>query len=89
MLPGGQRRVEALNLWGAATKSAGRLPAEKEMVSQLRQAGFGPVKCRNLLPGDCFMSFQAYCLWLFSEVCHILFRGYVQGDATDVFLLDV
>lgn len=59
---GGSVGVEALNLWGAATKSAGRLPAEKEMVSQLRQAGFGPVKCRNLLPGDCFMSFQAYCL---------------------------
>ena len=58
---GGSLGAEPLNLWGAATKSAGRLPAEKEMVSQLRQAGYATVKSRNLLPGDRFMSFQAFC----------------------------
>jgi 4-hydroxy-2,2'-bipyrrole-5-carbaldehyde O-methyltransferase len=58
---GGSVGAEALNLWGAATKGAGRLPAEKELVSQLRQAGYSSVKCRNLLPGDRFVSFQAFC----------------------------
>lgn len=56
---GGSLGAEALNLWGAATQGAGRLPAEEEMVSQLRQAGFRTVKTKNLLPGDRFVSFQA------------------------------
>ena len=57
---GGSLGVEALNLWGAATRGAGRLPDEDELVSQLRQAGFGSVKTRNLLPGDRFVMFQAF-----------------------------
>ncbi len=56
---GGSLGTEALNLWGAATRGAGRLPAEDEMVSQLRQAGFSTVKARNMLPGDRFLAFQA------------------------------
>ncbi len=57
---GGSLAVEALNLWGAATSGAGRLPAIDELVSQLRQAGYARVTTRNLLPGDRFMSFQAF-----------------------------
>lgn len=57
---GGSLAAEALNLWGAATAGAGRLPAEDELVSQLRQAGYSRVKATNLLPGDRFMSFQAF-----------------------------
>jgi 4-hydroxy-2,2'-bipyrrole-5-carbaldehyde O-methyltransferase len=57
---GGTLGVEALNLWGAATSGAGRLPAEAELVSQLRQAGYSTVKTKNLLPGDRFLSFQAF-----------------------------
>ena len=57
---GGSLGTEALNLWGAATSGAGRLPAEDELVSQLRQAGYGAVKTMNLLPGDRFMAFQAF-----------------------------
>ena len=57
---GGSLGTEALNLWGAATKGAGRLPAEDELVNQLRQAGFSRVKATNLLPGDRFMAFQAF-----------------------------
>lgn len=57
---GGSLGVEALNLWGAATKSAGRLPAEPELADQLRQAGYTPVKSTNLLPGDRFVAFQAF-----------------------------
>ena len=57
---GGSLGAEALNLWGAATKGAGRLPAEDELVNQLRQAGYGTVKTSNLLPGDRFVAFQAF-----------------------------
>ena len=57
---GGSLATEALNLWGAATKGAGRLPAEKELVSLLREAGYSRVKTKNLLPGDRFVAFQAF-----------------------------
>ncbi len=57
---GGSLGAEALNLWGAATSGAGRLPAEDELVGQLRQAGFGAVKTKSLLPGDKFLAFQAF-----------------------------
>lgn len=57
---GGSLATEALNLWGAATKGTGRLPAENELVSKLRQAGYSTVKTKNLLPGDRFVAFQAF-----------------------------
>lgn len=57
---GGSLATEALNLWGAATSGAGRLPSEGELVSQLRGAGYSIVKTKNLLPGDRFVSFQAF-----------------------------
>ena len=57
---GGSLATEALNLWGAATKGAGRLPAEVELVDQLRQAGYSRITARNLLPGDRFLVFQAF-----------------------------
>ncbi len=57
---GGSIGSEALNLWGAATAGAGKLPAEEELVSQLREAGYNPVKTTNLLPGDRFLAFQAF-----------------------------
>ncbi|HKF46742.1 MAG TPA: class I SAM-dependent methyltransferase [Terracidiphilus sp.] len=56
---GGSLGVEALNLWGAATQGAGRLPSENELVGQLRQAGYSTVKTKSLVPGDRFLSFQA------------------------------
>lgn len=57
---GGSVGSEALNLWGAATEGCGRLPSEHEMVAQLREAGYEPVKTMNLLPGDRFVAFQAF-----------------------------
>lgn len=57
---GGSLASEALNLWGAATSGAGRLPTENELVSQLRQAGYGVVKTENVLPRERFMAFQAF-----------------------------
>ena len=57
---GGSLGVEALNLWGAATKGAGRLPAEDELVKQLRRAGYGDVKTKNMVPWDRFVAFQAF-----------------------------
>ena len=56
---GGSLGAEALNLWGAATSGAGRLPAEDELVTQLREAGYSAVKTKNLLPNDRFIAFQA------------------------------
>jgi cyclopropane fatty-acyl-phospholipid synthase-like methyltransferase len=57
---GGSLPAEALNLWGAATCGAGRLPAEDELVSQLHEAGYSTVNTKNLLPGDRFVAFQAF-----------------------------
>lgn len=57
---GGSLGTEGLNLWGAATRGAGRLPAEGELVSQLRHAGYRTVKTINLVPGDRFVAFQAF-----------------------------
>jgi cyclopropane fatty-acyl-phospholipid synthase-like methyltransferase len=57
---GGSLGAEALNLWGAATQGAGRLPAADEMVRQLHEAGYSTVKTKNLVPGDRFVAFQAF-----------------------------
>ncbi|HVT96857.1 MAG TPA: class I SAM-dependent methyltransferase [Acidobacteriaceae bacterium] len=57
---GGSLGAEALNLWGAATRGCGRLPSEEELVSQLRQAGYGRVKTMNLIPGERFVAFQGF-----------------------------
>jgi len=57
---GGSLGAQALNLWGAATRGAGRLPAEEEMIRQLREAGYSDVRTKNLLPGDRFIAFQAF-----------------------------
>jgi hypothetical protein len=57
---GGSPGLGALNLWGAATRGAGRLPTEDELVHQLQQAGYGGVKTTNLVPGDRFVAFQAF-----------------------------
>jgi SAM-dependent methyltransferase len=57
---GGSLGAEALNLWGAATGGAGRLPGEDELVTQLREAGYQTVKTKNLVPGDRFVAFQAF-----------------------------
>lgn len=57
---GGSLGTEALNLWGAATRGAGRLPSEDELVTQLRQAGYDRVKPMNLIPGERFLAFQAF-----------------------------
>jgi len=57
---GGSLGAEALNLWAAATRGAGRLPGQDELVRQLRQAGYARVKTTNLLPGGRFFAFQAF-----------------------------
>ena len=57
---GGSIAAEVLNLWGAATCGAGRLPTEDELVNQLREAGYNTLKTKNLLPRDRFLSFQAF-----------------------------
>jgi len=51
--------MTALNLWGAATAGAGRLPAVDEMTAQLMDAGFDDVRAIRLIPGDGFYAFVA------------------------------
>jgi 4-hydroxy-2,2'-bipyrrole-5-carbaldehyde O-methyltransferase len=57
---GGSLGVEALNLWGAATANAGRLPHRQEMLDQLYAAGYSDVEVTSLIPGDTLYSFKAY-----------------------------
>jgi len=57
---GGSLGTQALNLWGAATRGAGRLPTEKELIAHLRQVGYTRVSAKSLVPGDRFLSFQAF-----------------------------
>jgi len=56
---GGSLGVEVLNLWGAATLTAGRLPGKDELIHQLRQAGFQKVQTLRLIPGDELFAFKA------------------------------
>ena len=56
---GGSLGVEVLNLWGAATSGAGRLPSKDELVSQLKDAGFRQVQALCLFPGETFYAFKA------------------------------
>jgi SAM-dependent methyltransferase len=56
---GGSLGVEALNLWGAATATAGRLPDRDELARQLREAGYRDVQTFRLIPGEAFFAFKA------------------------------
>jgi SAM-dependent methyltransferase len=57
---GGSVGLEVLNLWGAATEGAGRLPDVDEMASQLKDAGFDGIQSISLIPGDRFYAFRAW-----------------------------
>lgn len=56
---GGNLGMEVLNLWGAATVSAGRLPSVAEMQQQLAAAGYESMDAMRLIPGDGFHAFRA------------------------------
>ena len=56
---GGSLGVEVLNLWGAATRSGGRLPRKDELVNQLKDAGFKQVETMRMFPGESFYAFKA------------------------------
>jgi cyclopropane fatty-acyl-phospholipid synthase-like methyltransferase len=57
---GGNLGIEVLNLWGAATATAGRLPSVTEMQDQLAEAGYKKVHAIGLIPGESFHAFRAY-----------------------------
>ena len=46
-----------LDLWGAMTQDAGRLPKRPEMLAQLREAGYTDVTHCSLIPGESLYSF--------------------------------
>jgi SAM-dependent methyltransferase len=54
---GGSVPMQLLDLWGAATRGCGRLPAPGELEAQMRQAGFASVASHRLLPGESYFSF--------------------------------
>lgn len=56
---GGSLGVEVLNLWGAATATAGRLPGKDELVGQLHEAGFPDVQAIRMFPGESLFAFKA------------------------------
>jgi SAM-dependent methyltransferase len=56
---GGSPGIEVLNLWGAATANAGRLPAVGEMQQQLHQAHFTVVRTMRLIPNDSYYAVVA------------------------------
>lgn len=56
---GGSLAVDILNLWGAATEAAGRLPSRDELITQLQQSGFTTVEAIRLIPGESLYAFRA------------------------------
>ena len=56
---GGSLGGEVLNLWGAATATAGRLPKLDEFTGQLHEAGYKDVQTIHLAPGETFYMFKA------------------------------
>lgn len=49
--------VDILTLWGAMTAGCGRAPGVEEMVAQMGEAGFAPVRAKRLIPGEAFYAF--------------------------------
>jgi cyclopropane fatty-acyl-phospholipid synthase-like methyltransferase len=54
---GGSPLLIVLDLWSRSTEGAGRLPEVDELQEQLRQAGFGSVEARKLLPTESYWAF--------------------------------
>jgi SAM-dependent methyltransferase len=56
---GGNPGMTMLNLWGAATRGAGRLPDVAELRKQLGDAGFEHVEVSRLIPAQAYYVFIA------------------------------
>jgi SAM-dependent methyltransferase len=55
---GGSPAMQALDIWSANTEGCGRLPEVPELEAQLREASFGDVRSRRLMPGESYVAFQ-------------------------------
>lgn len=55
--PGRGSIAAVLGLWGAMTAGCGRLPDPKEMVTQLKAAGYVGVTATSLIPEESFYAF--------------------------------
>jgi SAM-dependent methyltransferase len=49
--------VDILSLWGAMTAGCGRAPGVAELIAQMQEAGFAPVRSKSLIPGESFHAF--------------------------------
>ncbi len=56
---GGSVVMGVLDLWGAATEGAGRLPDPDELVAQLGEAGYKGAASARLVPGEALFAFTA------------------------------
>jgi cyclopropane fatty-acyl-phospholipid synthase-like methyltransferase len=56
---GGSAGMTVLNLWGAATEGAGRLPDVEELQRQLAEGGFADVRTVRLIPAQAYFAFMA------------------------------
>lgn len=56
---GGSVAMGVLDLWGAATEGAGRLPDPDELVAQLGEAGYMGAASERLVPGEALFAFTA------------------------------
>lgn len=49
--------MQLLDLWSAATRGCGRLPAPAELEEQMQRAGFEAVRSWSLIPGESYCAF--------------------------------
>lgn len=56
---GGNPGMTVLNLWGAATRGAGRLPDVAELRRQLVDVGYEHVEVLRLIPAQAYYAFIA------------------------------
>lgn len=54
---GGGSTAAVLDLWGAITAGCGRIPAPKELIAQIEEAGFVNVTAKRMIPGESFYTF--------------------------------
>lgn len=56
---GGSVTMGVLDLWGAATEGAGRLPEPDGLLAQLGEAGYAAATSQRLVPGEALFAFTA------------------------------
>jgi SAM-dependent methyltransferase len=56
---GGSPGMQMLDVWTSSVDGFGPLPSEDELAAQVREAGFGRVDARSLIPGERYLAVVA------------------------------